>query len=316
MKRIVCCMVWASACYGGADGDPTAGSTSTGSTGAGPQTSTPGDSGSSADVVTTGNPTTTSSDPGTSESGTDPTTGAVGSSTMEVGSGGSSEEGPMCLAATAPCMDISECCADLQCGNTSLGQVCCGLEGIPCDTPNGEDCCGNLLCIDGACGYNLEDVCEGPCTAAPALTLEKQRLAAIGGSFLGICGDANHTYGYHVPAAKLPADDYSLEGAANEPVCEWHAAAIDIGMDWPASRDWLKWLIVQIANDDIQGIGEVIGSYDGVNVRYWSDNAGWSIDGIPYQGSGHDTWTHVAIHRSTTLEDHGILAGWTADGGP
>ena len=313
MRRILCCMLWASACYGGGDGDLTSdpGSTaatgSSGSSGSGDRPTTGSESGpgTTADITTTS--------PSTSA---DPTTGAAGSSTMmEVGSSSSGGD-PMCLAATAPCTDIAECCADLQCGTTSLGQVCCGLEGIPCNTPNGQDCCGNLLCVDGACGYKLEDACEGPCTAAPALTLEKQRLAAIGGSFLGICGDANHTYGYHVPAAKLPDDDYSLEGAANEPVCEWHAAAIDIGMDWPVSRDWLEWLIVGIANDEITGVAEVIGSYDGVNVRYWSDNSGWGVDGIPYQGSGHDTWTHVAIHRSTTLEDHGILAGWSANAGP
>ena len=72
----------------------------------------------------------------------------------------------------------------------------------------------------------------------------------------------------------------------------------------------------QIASDNIQGIAEVIGSYDGVNVRYWSDSTGWSVDGVPYQGSGHDTHTHVAIYRSTALDDHGILLGWTANGGP
>ncbi len=64
------------------------------------------------------------------------------------------------------------------------------------------------------------------------------------------------------------------------------------------------------------GIPEVIGSYDGVNVRYWSDSSGWSTDGVPYQGQGHDTWTHVSIYRSTALEDHRVLAGWSATAGP
>jgi len=105
-----------------------------------------------------------------------------------------------------------------------------------------------------------------------------------------------------------------MEGAANVPVCEWHACAIDIGMDWPASRDWLKWLIQQIQSDAIQGIAEVIGSYDGYDVRYWSDSSGWSTNGQPYGGSGHDTWTHVSIYRSTALDDHSILAGWNANG--
>ena len=118
------------------------------------------------------------------------------------------------------------------------------------------------------------------------LVLEKQRLASIGGSWLGICGDANHTYGYHVPAALLPSSDYSLQGAANAPVCGWHGCAIDIGMDWPVSRTWLRWLIQAIREDRITGIAEVIGSYDGSNVRYWSDGSGWGTDGQPYSGSG------------------------------
>ena len=223
---------------------------------------------------------------------------------------------PQCSMATVYCSDDLECCDGLICDDNSLGTVCCGDEGAPCATADGIDCCGDLLCVDGTCGYPaLEPLeCEAPCKAAPALTLERQRLADIGGSWLGICGDANHTYGYHVPAARLAASDYSLEGEANTPVCEWYASAIDIGMDWPASRHWLMWLIEGIVNGDLHGIAEVIGSYDGDYVRYWSDNTGWNLEGIPYQGVGHDTWTHVAIHRSTAHEDHRILAGWSADG--
>jgi hypothetical protein len=228
----------------------------------------------------------------------------------DTGGGGGGE----CLAATTPCADGAECCDGLACDTTSLGQVCCGNQGASCATENGEDCCGALLCVAGQCVAPA--VCDAPCTEAPALVTEKERLTGIGGSFLGICGDANHTYGYHVPAARLPADDYSLRGDQNIPVCEWHAAAIDIGMDWPASRDWLRWLIQEIQAGRMVGVPEVIGSYDGVDVRYWSDTTGWSTDGVPYQGEGHDTWTHVSIYRSTALEDHHVLAGWTASGGP
>jgi hypothetical protein len=82
------------------------------------------------------------------------------------------------------------------------------------------------------------------------------------------------------------------------------------------SSDWLRWLIEEIRTDRIQGIAEVIGSYDGVNVRYWSDSSGWETNGQPYTGSGHDTWTHVSVYRSTALQDHHILDGWTATSGP
>jgi hypothetical protein len=230
------------------------------------------------------------------------------------GDGSDDGDGLACLAATEPCEDGEACCDGLSCDTTSLGRVCCGGEGAPCATENGEDCCGALLCLAGQCV--APTACSSPCTEAPALVGEKQRLAALGGNFLGICGDANHTYGYHVPAARLPADDYSLRGEGNTPVCEWHAAAIDIGMNWPAARDWLRWLIQEIREDRIQGVPEVIGSYDGTHVRYWSDSTGWSTDGVPYEGQGHDTWTHVSIYRSTALDDHGILAGWSATGGP
>lgn len=237
--------------------------------------------------------------------------GAAGSGSGGVGGDASV---PMCLDETAVCADSSECCAGLSCGTTTLGQVCCGMSGAPCVSANGEECCGDLLCISGRCGYPV--VCEGPCTAPVGLNIEHQRLVVIGGTFLGICGDQNHTFGYHVAAANLPPSDASLQGAANTPVCVWDAAAIDIGMDWPVSREWLKWLIEQIRTDAIQGVAEVIGSYDGSYVRYWSDASGWSYDGVPYQGSGHDTHTHVSIYRSTTQQDHGLLKGWTANSGP
>jgi hypothetical protein len=113
-----------------------------------------------------------------------------------------------------------------------------------------------------------------------------------------------------VPAARLAASDYSMQGEANRPVCTWHAAAIDIGMDWPASRTWLRWLIAEIIAGRIKNVPEVIGSYNGVDVRYWSNSTGWTTNGSPYSGTGHDTWTHVSIHRSTALEDHHILEGW------
>lgn len=313
---VVCCAL--AACT--ADTDPTTVTSSPASdpgASGDPGTTAPDDPTTGADASASGSAGATSGSAGaTTSGGDDPTPADPGESAGE--SAGESEGGAMCLPATAACADPGQCCAGLECGQTTLGQVCCGLEGAPCTTPNGEDCCGDLLCVGGACGYSAPDECGPPCTEAPALVIEKKRLVdIIGGTFLGICGDANHTYGYHVPAAELPADDYSLAGAANTPVCEWHAAAIDIGMvDWPASRDWLKWLIPRIASDDIQGIAEVIGSYDGVDVRYWSDGTGWSVEGVPYQGTGHDTHTHVAIYRSTALVDHGILAGWTANGGP
>lgn len=152
------------------------------------------------------------------------------------------------------------------------------------------------------------------CTPAPGLEIERRRLQAFGGTWLGTCGDSNHTYGYHVPACRVSASDYSRRGAANQPTDSRHGCAIDIGMNWPASRSWLRWLIREIRDDRIQGIAEVIGAYDGRDVRYWSDASGWHEAGVRYTGSGHATWTHVAVYRSTANADHGLLRGWSADG--
>lgn len=150
------------------------------------------------------------------------------------------------------------------------------------------------------------------CQCAPGLVIERQRLERIGGTLLGCVGDQNHDYGYHLCTPAGP-NDYSGWGTANIPVGDY-ASAIDIGMDWPASRTWLQWLIKEIRDDRITGIAEVIGSFDGENVRYWSDSSGWMQEGVKYEDSGHDTWTHVAVYRSTAKQDHKILDGWTATG--
>lgn len=155
---------------------------------------------------------------------------------------------------------------------------------------------------------------------AEALLREKRRLSTIGKNLLlGICGDANHSFGYHLPANELSSSDYSRQGSYNNPVGDWSAcSAIDISMNWPASRHWLKWLITQKRKGNIPGVTEVIGSLnsDGSNVRYWSmtDTPKWQSNGVKYHGSGHDRWTHVSIGREWPTRDHGILKGWTRSG--
>jgi hypothetical protein len=68
------------------------------------------------------------------------------------GAGDGGGDGEECLVATETCESTDECCGDLECGTTTLGQVCCGQTGASCATDNGEDCCGELLCIGGICG--------------------------------------------------------------------------------------------------------------------------------------------------------------------
>ncbi len=68
---------------------------------------------------------------------------------------------PACLAATKPCSSPSACCGGLNCATTSLGRVCCGNFGMSCTRPGGEDCCGQLECINGGCCLPATYACSG-----------------------------------------------------------------------------------------------------------------------------------------------------------
>ncbi len=82
-----------------------------------------------------------------STSNVEGTTEAASSTGVDLG------DGEACVPARTPCTSADECCVDdgYTCDTTTLGQVCCGNEGAACGTPNGEDCCGQLLCVAGLC---------------------------------------------------------------------------------------------------------------------------------------------------------------------
>lgn len=94
------------------------------------------------------------------QGGDEPTTstGGGGGGVLESGGGGAAPldggggagGAEVCLDVTEPCDATEQCCTGV-CGNTSLGQVCCGETGASCATANGEDCCGDLLCVAGHC---------------------------------------------------------------------------------------------------------------------------------------------------------------------
>jgi hypothetical protein len=66
-----------------------------------------------------------------------------------------------CMAATKKCPGASACCSGLTCGTTTLGQVCCGNFGMTCSQPGGEDCCGQLECVNGGCCLPATYACQG-----------------------------------------------------------------------------------------------------------------------------------------------------------
>lgn len=182
-------------------------------------------------------------------------------------------------------------------------QIAPEIEDLPDAELDPED-------LEGTTAEPLACSCVNP----PGLKAEDKRQKALGATPHGICGNADHKSGYHREACSLPDSDYSLRGAKNKPANNKHAAAIDIGMDWPASRSWLKWLIAEKRAGRMKGVAEVIGSLNGTSPRYWSDTAtpGWPANGDPYTGGGHVKWTHVAIYRSGTNKDHSVLKKWNS----
>ena len=68
---------------------------------------------------------------------------------------------PACMVATKACPGTADCCAGLVCGTTSLGHVCCGNFGMTCTRPGGEDCCGQLECVNGGCCLPATYACTG-----------------------------------------------------------------------------------------------------------------------------------------------------------
>lgn len=70
---------------------------------------------------------------------------------------------PACLGVKSHCDSASQCCGPLTCSNTTLGSVCCGLQGTPCATANGEDCCGSLECGQTTLGRVCCGLARTPC---------------------------------------------------------------------------------------------------------------------------------------------------------
>lgn len=145
------------------------------------------------------------------------------------------------------------------------------------------------------------------CTCAPGPLAEKPRLEKLGGKWLGCCGDPNHTYGFHLPSCACAPDDYSLRYGVGNP--NW-ACAIDVGMGWEGSREWLAKLINKVRTEqdpDYRPLVEIIGSLDGINVIYLARWNGWKIE--KYTGQGHDTWTHLGYDRTLAEKDLHLLDG-------
>jgi hypothetical protein len=147
--------------------------------------------------------------------------------------------------------------------------------------------------------------------AAPALAIERDRMNLIGVPCLGIVGDVNHKYGYHLDAARLFDNDASLQGSQNRQIGPY-ACAIDVGMGWFASRLWLAATVRAATNGSLHGVAEIIGSVDGKTALYWSPANAWVAR--RYTGADHIGHSHISIYRVTAEIDHKLFLHWTKTG--
>jgi hypothetical protein len=139
--------------------------------------------------------------------------------------------------------------------------------------------------------------------AAPVVVAEMADWVALGGGNSGIVGNAGHTFGFHVAADELPADDYSRvldPNGPNGPYVNWdYATAGDFshGND-EALRGMHRALLARLMRGELPMICEFIGQpWADQPVYYW---ARWNGDAVlqRYTGEGHDHWSHISWYRS------------------
>lgn len=140
-----------------------------------------------------------------------------------------------------------------------------------------------------------------------ALAARKADLPRLGAGFLGILGDANHSFGFHIPLANLRRPDYSSTGSRNvgprDAGCAMDTRVTKVSRDilgnpvpgWPAAAAYLRWLRIERKAGRVYQTAELIGSLDGNKASYAADSTNW--EWTPYTGSGHVDWQHEAVYR-------------------
>lgn len=144
--------------------------------------------------------------------------------------------------------------------------------------------------------------------------IEKQ----IGPFNKGIMGDQYHYGGYHLGADDVPYADYSTQLARDAEGIrkfggEW-ASAVDIGMGWPASREWLLWLVTECQRGHFRDVREVIGSFDGKQCFQWDEP---THQLFRREWDDHLDHAHVAFYRDAIMRPQvAVIGSWTARGLP
>jgi hypothetical protein len=141
------------------------------------------------------------------------------------------------------------------------------------------------------------------CTCASAITAEMVDWVNLGGANAGCCGNAAHTYGFHVPASRLSTSDYSRSHEVGRPFdMDWACAGDFSHRNDPRLRDMHANVLARLMRGELSMICEFIGKpWPDKPVYYW---ASWNGVGTlrRYTGSGHDHWSHISWWRSRANE--------------
>ncbi len=118
---------------------------------------------------------------------------------------------------------------------------------------------------------------------------------------LGIVGDANHTYGYHLGEDRLPKDDYSARQKRDIAGLTDAASASDIGM-----FDRLVALTDYLVSEGRAGrandIREIIGPATNGRAYRYDSLSGWNPQLRP-QGDPHEWHCHVSWFRDSEFRE-------------
>lgn len=151
---------------------------------------------------------------------------------------------------------------------------------------------------------------------APVISAEMSDWVNLGGGNLGIVGDPNHTYGFHLAANEVGANDYSRKNDPNGPYgpyTNWnYCCAGDFAHNNNESlRTKHREVLARLMRGEMPMICEFIGKpWADRPVYYW---ARWNGIGHleAYTGSGHDRWSHISWYRSRADQRPNL---WTSGG--
>ncbi len=152
------------------------------------------------------------------------------------------------------------------------------------------------------------------CVCASAISAEMKDWVKLGGGNSGCCGNAAHTYGFHCPANKVPASDYSRSRDKGRPVnMDWACAGDFSHKNNPKLRAMHAAVLARLMRGELPMICEMITKpWADKPVYYW---ARWNGVGTlqRYTGVGHDHWSHISWWRSRADERAHL---WTPGSAP